>query len=217
MSYDFFKQAREDRQSGTYPALSETESNRRKDAFLAQLPPSEDVWFFGYGSLMWDPGFDHLEAAIAELQGWHRSFCVLSHRYRGSPDRPGLVLGLDNGGTCTGMAYRVCGVSQLADVVEYLWVREMVTGIYDPTAVPAILQGGNSTTCWAFVVNRAHPQYMGDLPQAERADMIAHAVGGRGPNIEYLDNTVERLAALGVDDPGLGQMRTAVMQAAGAD
>ena len=207
MSYDFFKQARLDRQAGSYPALSEEESERRKSEFLALLPPREDVWFFGYGSLMWDPGFDHLEAAVAELDGWHRSFCVLSHRYRGSPERPGLVLGLDQGGLCTGMAYRVCGVSQLEQVVDYLWVREMVTGIYDPMSVPATLGGTRKTACWAFVVNRQHPQYMGHLEKSVRAEMIARAIGGRGPNIEYLDNTLERLATMGVEDSGLGEMR----------
>jgi len=207
VSYDFFKQARIDRQAGSYPALSEEESESRKRAFLADLPPREDVWFFGYGSLMWDPGFDHLEAAVADLDGWHRSFCVLSHRYRGSPERPGLVLGLDQGGRCAGMAYRVCGVSQLKEAVDYLWVREMVTGIYDPKPVPVILDGTRKTSCWAFVVNPDHPQYMGHLEKTERAGMIAHAIGGRGPNIEYLDNTLDRLASMGVEDTGLGEMR----------
>lgn len=159
---------------------------------------------------MWDPGFDHLEAAVAHLTGWHRSFCVLSHRYRGSPECPGLVLGLNTGGTCAGMAYRVCGFSQLEGVVEYLWVREMVTGIYAPKLVSAHLDGGKTVDCWAFVVDPRHPQYVGHLSKDERAAMIAKAQGGRGPNVDYLNNTLDRLFDLGLEDSGLGEMKDMV-------
>ena len=115
------------------------------------------------------------------------------------------------------MAYRVCGISQLEEVVEYLWVREMVTGIYDPKPVPAKLGDGRRTDCWAFVVNPSHPQYMGHLEKTERAEMIARAIGGRGPNIDYLDNTLDRLASMGVEDTGLGEMRRFVGSALNAE
>lgn len=214
MSYDFFKQARDNRIAEGLPVMSLEESDRRKQAFLSSLPPKEDVWFFGYGSLMWDPGFQHLEAAMVRLHGWHRSFCVLSHGYRGTVECPGLVLGLDEGGDCVGMAYRVCGVSQLEEAIEYLWVREMVTGIYNPTLLPASVDDGRIVDCWAFVVDRAHSQYMGHLSQETRADMIANATGTRGPNRIYLENTVARLTQLGVKDESLSTMLDKVSAAA---
>lgn len=215
MSYDFFKRARDERIAEGLPVLSQEESERRKQAFLSSLPPKEDVWFFGYGSLMWDPGFHHLEAAMVRLQGWHRSFCVLSHGYRGTVNCPGLVLGLDEGGECAGMAYRVCGRTQLEEAVEYLWVREMVTGIYNPTQLPAHIDDGRTVPCWAFVVDRGHRQYMGHLSQETRAAMIAEACGTRGPNRIYLENTVARLQQLGVDDESLTAMLEKVCAASG--
>lgn len=196
--------------SGVFPALDPEERERRKRAFLECLPQDE-VWFFGYGSLMWNPGFDHLECAKAHLVGFRRSFCVFSHRYRGTPERPGLVLGLDRGGECVGMAFRVCG-SRLQDVVDYLWEREMVTGVYDPTAVRVRLDCGRQPVCHAFVVNPGHPQYAGHLSDADRARMIAEAAGGRGPNREYLRNTVSHLTGLEVVDPWLEHLERRVAE-----
>jgi cation transport protein ChaC len=152
---------------------------------------------------------------MVRLHGWHRSFCVLSHGYRGTVDCPGLVLGLDQGGECVGMAYRVCGRTQLEEAVEYLWVREMVTGIYNPTLLPATVDDGRTVQCWAFVVDRAHQQYMGHLSQERRADMISTACGTRGPNRTYLENTVKRLHQLGVDDESLTSMLDRVHDAEG--
>ncbi len=212
MSYDFFKQSREDRIAGGMQVLSQEESESRKRAFLSSLPPRDDVWFFGYGSLMWDPGFSHLEAAMVRLGGWHRSFCVLSHGYRGTVDCPGLVLGLDEGGDCIGMAYRVCGVTQLEEAIEYLWVREMVTGIYNPTQVTGETPGGKKIKCWAFVVDRDHHQYMGHLSQEVRAKMIAEAQGTRGPNRVYLENTVLHLEQMGMEDESLSSMLKMVVE-----
>jgi len=200
---------------GVFPALSAEESARRKRAFLDRLPDGE-VWFFGYGSLMWNPGFDYLECAMARVSGFNRSFCVYSQRYRGTPDRPGLVLGLDRGGECVGMAYRGCA-SRVPDTVDYLWEREMVTGVYDPTVVRVALNCGRQPDCQAFVVNRAHPQYAGHLSEVERARMIAHAAGGRGSNREYLKNTVGHLVGLGVGDPGLERLERHVAALAPAD
>ena len=94
-------------------------------------PPGEDFWVFGYGSLMWHPGFPHVEVRLAVLHGYHRRFCVYSHRYRGTPERPGLVLGLDRGGSCRGLAFRV-PAAESAEVIDYLYEREMITGVYIP-------------------------------------------------------------------------------------
>ena len=212
MSYDFFKAAIEERQQKGIFVLSAEESEARKQDFLSRLPQDEDVWFFGYGSLMWDPGFDHLEAQAVELSGWHRSFCVISHGYRGTIENPGLVLGLDEGGTCTGIAYRVCGKTQLMGAIEYLWVREMVSGIYDasPVWVQCKDDAERRLCCYTFIVNRDHSQYLGHLPREERARMIATASGMRGPNREYLHNTLSRLDALGFEDKDLQSMAALV-------
>ena len=107
---------------------------RRKRAFLETIVIESDIWIFAYGSLMWNPGFAHAERQPALLHGWHRSFCVYSHRYRGTPDRPGLVLGLDRGGSCRGVAYRVAQ-EKARDTLAYLWDREMVLGVYRPRLV----------------------------------------------------------------------------------
>ncbi|MDJ0683883.1 MAG: gamma-glutamylcyclotransferase [Alphaproteobacteria bacterium] len=225
MSFDFVNDARQEREKGLdahgHPALSEEESEARKRAFLDSLPPKEDVWFFGYGSLMWDPGFDYLERAAAALPGYSRSFCVASHRYRGTPETPGLVLGLDRTGNvedrCHGVAYRVCGVSGLAAVVEYLWAREMVTGVYDPTSIEAHLDDGRRVTCCAFVVNAHHPQYLGHAPEDDRAAMIARAEGRRGPNRDYLENTLAQLERMGLSDPDLARIGDKVRRRAEAE
>lgn len=219
MSYEYFSSASREERHGLFPALSEEESAARRQAFMDALPKNQDVWFFGYGSLMWDPGFNHLEAVPVMLDGYHRNFCVLSHRYRGTVEKPGLVLGLDRGGNCAGVAYRVCGRTQLTQVLDYLWVREMVTGVYDPTALTVTERtgdrdtGSRALTCHAFVVNARHPQYVGDWPEEQRAGMIAAACGGRGPNVDYLFNTLNHLEELGVADRGLRRMADLVRAA----
>ncbi|RED51273.1 gamma-glutamylcyclotransferase [Aestuariispira insulae] len=184
-----------------YPKLDEAVRAHMKRELLATLPTDRDIWVFGYGSLMWNPGFDHTEACPAFLPGWKRSFCVYSHRYRGTPEIPGLVLGLDRGGECHGMAFRVTP-DQSQTAMDYLWEREMVTGVYEPMEVTAEINGKNQV-CHTFVVDRAHPQYAGDLPQDECLDLIAKAHGSAGPNTEYLMNTVARLDALGIEDDAL--------------
>src|SRR3546814_4674238 len=136
-----------------------------------RIPPGEDMWVFGYGSLMWNPGFPHVERETALLRGFHRRFCVYSHRYRGTPERPGLVLGLDHGGSCRGIAFRV-PATEVADTLVYLWEREMVTGVYRPTMLTVGLPGGAMRAC-GFVVDRRHRQYCGRLELDRTVDIIA--------------------------------------------
>ncbi|MDM7945191.1 MAG: gamma-glutamylcyclotransferase [Oceanibaculum nanhaiense] len=160
-----------------------------------------DAWVFGYGSLMWDPGFPHIEAVPARLQGYHRRFCVYSYRYRGTPEKPGLVLGLDRGGACNGIAYRVAA-SDLADISTYLWHREMGNGVY--RAAPRRLRlDSREIDALCFVANPANPQYAGHLDRLQVAAIVSHAVGGRGACREYLLNTLERLRAMGLRDRSL--------------
>ncbi|NIA68412.1 gamma-glutamylcyclotransferase [Pelagibius litoralis] len=168
------------------------------------LPPRQDFWVFGYGSLMWHPGFPHVEVRIARLNGLHRRFCVFSHRYRGTPRLPGLVLGLDRGGSCRGLAFRVPAAEGEA-VLDYLYEREMITGVYLPSWRAAKTDQG-VVPAITFVVDRAHPQYAGGLPHDRIVEMILQGRGDRGPCVEYLENTVHHLQALGLRDRALERL-----------
>ena len=158
-----------------------------------------DFWVFGYGSLMWRPGFAHVETHRARLHGFRRSLCVHSHVHRGTPERPGLVLGLDRGGSCIGLAFRVPG--DLRDeVIAYLRERELVTNVYLERTLAVRLDSGASVPALCFVVDRAHCQYAGALHEDEAAAIVTGAVGRSGPNEDYVLNTVEHLKALGIRD-----------------
>jgi glutathione-specific gamma-glutamylcyclotransferase len=166
----------------------------------ALLAAGSDIWIFAYGSLMWNPGFAHDAREPALLRGWHRSFCIYSHRYRGTPERLGLVLGLDRGGACRGMAIRIPGAEAPA-AIAYLWEREMVGGVYDLRPAQVATKTG-TLTAHAFTVRRAHPGYAGRLTIDETARLILQGIGGRGHCREYLANTVRQLECLGhLDGP----------------
>jgi cation transport protein ChaC len=190
------------------PMLSGEAKAAGKRALLASLAPGRDIWVFGYGSLMWDPGFAHLEAHSAVLHGFHRDFCIYSHRYRGTPERPGLVLGLNHGGSCRGMAYRVHG-GRARDTLDYLWEREMVTGVYEPRRVTVRADVG-VVPSWTFVADRHHVQYAGGLDTAEKVALIAQGQGRSGPCRDYLANTVRHLDELGIGDGPLHRLLTLV-------
>lgn len=177
---------------------------RRKKAFLEALALESDVWVFGYGSLMWKPGFEFVEARPALLHGWHRSFCIYSHRYRGTPERPGLVLGLDRGGSCRGMVYRIAR-SRALEVLDYLWDREMVNGVYTPRIMDLGTPGGR-LSCHAFTADRGHYQYAGGLDDGEMVRLIRQGVGKGGDNRDYLANTVRHLEELGIPDRALHRL-----------
>lgn len=184
-----------------YPKLDEAVRDHMKRELLATLPTDRDMWVFGYGSLLWNPGFDHVEALPATLVGWHRSFCVYSHRYRGTPENPGLVLGLDQGGECHGMVFRT-RPNQSHAAMDYLWDREMVTGVYEPIEAMAQV-GSKEISCRTFVADQDHPQYAGGLDQQEVLELIRKARGAAGPNRDYLINTVRHLDEMGIEDPAL--------------
>lgn len=170
----------------------------------------QDLWVFGYGSLMWRPGFDHVERQHALLHGYHRGFCVYSHVHRGTPSRPGLVFGLDAGGSCRGIAFRV--QAHLArEVRQYLVEREQVTSVYAEAVKPVKLVGsGTRVEALCFLVDRAHHQYAGRLPFETQVDMIAGAAGQSGDNPDYLQSTVEHLHTEGIPDAGLDRLWAAV-------
>ena len=158
-----------------------------------------DFWVFGYGSLMWRPGFAHVEAQRARLFGYRRALCIYSFVHRGTPARPGLVLGLDRGGSCVGMAFRVPGDAREA-VIAYLREREQVTGVYLERTLPLILENGGKVEAVCYIADRGHLQYAGALAVVEAAAMVRGAVGQSGNNEAYVLSTVEHLQALGIRD-----------------
>jgi cation transport protein ChaC len=166
--------------------------------------PRGDAWVFTYGSLMWDPGFPHISAHPALLYGYHRSFCIDSDRYRGTIAAPGLVLGLDPGGACRGIAYRIARRHR-REALEALWRREMRRGVYWPRLLP-VSTSRYRRIALAFVANRSHGSYAGRLGIDEAARRIARCSGERGPNVDYLVNTLRQLEALGVRDQHLLQL-----------
>ena len=157
-----------------------------------------ELWVFGYGSLMWRPGFAHLERVPARLIGLHRSLCVFSFVHRGTPERPGLVLGLDRGGMCRGIAFRVAAAAR-HDTVEYLRAREQVTSVYVETHRQIELEDKTRRRVRAlcYIVDRSHVQYAGRLTLAESLHHVRQGHGKSGANRDYVIETVRALEALG--------------------
>ena len=164
-----------------------------------------DFWVFGYGSLMWKPGFDHVETVRARVSGYRRSLCLSSRVHRGTPEREGLVLALDRGGSCVGVAFRV-EESRREAVIAYLRERELVTNAYLEKHVTITLADERKGKAVSYVIDRSHPQYAGTLTEAEAAARVMGAVGKSGPNEDYVLNTIEHLQALGIRDHWLEQV-----------
>jgi len=175
-------------------------------------PATTGSWIFGYGSLMWKPGFDYLTACQARLHGYHRSLCVYSWVHRGTRERPGLVFGLDRGGACKGFAFKVSAENEV-DVVDYLDERELVTDVYRRKRLMITLQGGR-VPAWCYVVRRNHPQYAGKLPEAELLSIIENSEGRSGHCRDYVISTVAHLKELGVDDAVLKSVVRKLLQKA---
>jgi len=158
-----------------------------------------DFWVFGYGSLIWKPGFAHVATRRAHLHGFRRSLCVYSWVHRGTEAHPGLVLGLDRGGSCVGLAFRVPGELR-NEVVGYLRERELVTNVYSERWLKIRLEDGATDEALCYIVDRSHRQYAGHLDVDQAAAVIRDAVGQSGPNEEYVFNTLRHLEALGIRD-----------------
>jgi cation transport protein ChaC len=157
---------------------------------------------------MWDPGFEYLRAEPALLHGYHRAFCVSSTRFRGTPKRPGLVLGLDRGGACRGVAFLVAA-ARIARVIERLWKREMSGRVYVPRLVTVEVES-RRTRALAFVADRRRAGYVGRLELGLIAHTIATCSGARGPNLHYLENTLKHLEQLGIRERRLHKILQAV-------
>jgi glutathione-specific gamma-glutamylcyclotransferase len=175
------------------------------------------MWIFGYASLLWHPGFPVAERRLARLEGWHRSFCMWSVHHRGTPESPGLVLALDaqDGGVCLGVALGVAPGHE-EPTLGYLRERELISSAYIERHLPVAFADGVRAEALAYVVDPAHPQYTGPLTLDAQAEVIARAQGGRGPNAEYLWNTVAHLADLGIADPDLDWLAARVRELAAA-
>jgi cation transport protein ChaC len=160
---------------------------------------------------MWKPGFAPVEARRARLNGYHRALCIYSHVYCGTPERPGLVLGLDFGGSCLGLALRIAA-ADTEEVLRRVDAREMVTGVYQPRRVPVTLLGAGARArarrvmAHTFVADRGHRQYAGNLPPARAAALIAEGRGKTGSSRAYLENTIAHLETLGIRDAALERM-----------
>ena len=164
----------------------------------------QDLWVFGYGSLIWRPGFDFLERVEARLVGAHRALCVYSFVHRGTPERPGLVLGLDQGGACRGMAYRVAG-DKRAETIAYLRAREQATMVYREVMRSVWLRSEpeRRVSALCYVVDRGHAQYAGRLSLEQQLHHVRQGHGRSGANRDYVTATVAALEELGLRETEL--------------
>src|SRR5512144_3241645 len=191
-------------------ALDDEQLSASLTATLALRPEGAGWWVFAYGSLLWNPLFPVAEMRPATLRGLHRRFCLWSLASRGTPQSPGLVLGLDRGGTCRGVALRLPAPLAL-DELHLLWRREMVVGSYRPRWVN-VDADGRTLCALTFVVRRDHPQYAGDLALERKVEVISKARGAFGSSADYLERTRVALVAHGIVDPYLETIASAIDQ-----
>jgi len=172
---------------------------------MTRYPPGTEAWVFAYGSLMWNPAIEFAEAQPCSVEGWRRSFCFWTPMGRGTPELPGLMLALERGGCCEGVAYRLTP-EQVESELALLWNREMLVGVYQAQWVPTRLRDGRIVTAVTFAVDPAHCQYCGDLPIDRAAHHIAFAEGRRGACRDYLANTAAHARALRIHDPYIEEL-----------
>ncbi|HET7883056.1 MAG TPA: gamma-glutamylcyclotransferase [Acetobacteraceae bacterium] len=188
--------------------LSDGEIEADLDASLASHPASEDVWLFGYGSLMWNPAIEFAESRAGVVHGWHRRFCLWLQGGRGTPEKPGLMLALERGGSCAGMLFRI-PAAQARDELLLAWRRELFSGAYRSRWVTAATPAG-AVRAATFVVNRGHSRYAGRLEEALVASYLATATGSLGSCMTYLSETLAALRALGLRDRSLERLHRLV-------
>jgi len=183
---------------GGFKRMRPEEREKSRIETLSRLPEGEDVWLFGYGSLMWNPAIHYLERKPARLHGYHRQFCLWTTLGRGSESHPGLMLALRPGGSCKGIVYRVAA-DQVNDELAIVWNREMVSGAYVPKVLDVKTENGPIKAV-VFVINHRHERYAGKLTNDTIVQAIAHAEGPIGLCRDYLYSTVEHMDDLGIAD-----------------
>jgi len=188
------------RKAGYHFFLSAEQREASLAEAMTRYPPGEEAWVFAYGSLMWNPAIEFSEAQACLVDGWRRSFCFWMPMGRGTPELPGVMLALEEGGTCEGIAYRL-SADQVRSELGLLWNREMLAGVYRPCWVPTRLRDGRTVTAVTFAIDTSHCQYCGDLPMDRVAHHIAFAEGRRGACRDYLANTAAHARALEIHDP----------------
>ena len=168
---------------------------------------NHDHWVFAYGSLIWNPGFEYVERCNARLIGAHRALCIYSHHYRGTPEKPGLVLGLETGGSCRGVAYRVSS-QDWPSTHAYLTEREQVSGVYREAVrrVQMMDGSGRMAPALAYLANKGHSQYAGGLTREEQLHLVRRSHGTAGPNADYVISTAAALEQVGIVDQTLTWM-----------
>lgn len=183
-----------------------TDEQRRASmlAALSHWQGDQDLWVYAYGSLIWNPEFDFLEQRLSTLRGHHRALCLWSRVNRGTPETPGLVFGLDRGGSCRGMSFRI-RASDVPDTFETLWKREMSTGAYHPRWLRCDTPSG-PVNALAFVMDRNNPGYVRGLDETHMVQIIKRARGSYGPCIDYVVQTHEALSAAGIVDQRLARL-----------
>ena len=177
---------------------------RTLDALQAQHPAAQDLWVFGYASLIWRPEFDATEAHPTRVHGWHRALKMWSRINRGSPQCPGLVFALLRGGSCAGMVYRVPAAAAHS-VLADLWAREMPMTVYEPRWLLCPTPHG-SVRALAFTLPRAHPSYTGTLSPARLREIFQHAEGRFGSTRDYAEQTLQTLRRMGIEDRALARL-----------
>jgi len=201
------------RAASTVPLLSDAAREASLEGTLAARPnPGMPVWLFGYGSLIWNPTIHYAESRVARVEGWRRAFCLSTPAGRGTPENPGLVLALDRGGACTGIAFRL-EETVLREELSLVWRREMLTGAYIPHWVPLLdADGAAFGQGIAFAINPEGPQYA-HLPEPEMVRRLATARGALGSSADYLFQTRDGLLRLGIPDPLIDHLAQAVAAA----
>lgn len=202
------------RAAGDLSLLSDAAIEASLDAMLTAHPADEDVWLFGYGSLMWNPAMHYAESRVGVVRGWHRSYCLWAHMGRGTPDSPGLMLALDRGGSSVGMLFRFPAATARAELL-LPWRREMFTGAYMARWVRVDTDAGPVRAA-SFIANPAHPRYAGRLAEAEIAARLAVATGSLGSCAEYLAHTLSVLHGHGRTDHRLDRLQRLVSRASAA-
>ena len=186
-------------------------ASRRK--FIPDDYP-DDIWLFGYGSLIWNPTVEVCATELGRIYGHHRRYCLRTKIGRGTPELPGLILGLERGGSCTGQLLKMDKSIAIAEL-DLLWKREMINSSYQPKIVKAHLNNGRKINAVTFVIDRQSPSYCCDLSLDEKAEVIATAEGFIGSSLEYFDRTRDSLLALGLRDPYLEKLKALINEKRG--